>query len=176
VATSYLNGTIEPRRHAPTLAPLHGRLSQISVECGCGNADGLASAVRPSVLRGCAERVDDLSYMGHLNWFMGITAILALLSSCAFFSHQPTGHISVKAVSWKLVKKYAEPEAGLVGHKITIIDPSDGRVVGEKLTDNLGYAIFDVPPGSYTIKGIGGGPQNVVVSPGQTVGFKLIVH
>ena len=109
-------------------------------------------------------------------WFMGITAMLGLFSSCTLFRQQPTGHISVKAVSWKLVKQYAEPEAGLVGHKITIIDPSDGRVVAEKLTDNLGYAIFDVPAGSYTIKGIGGEPQNVIVSPGQTVGFKLIVH
>jgi hypothetical protein len=107
---------------------------------------------------------------------MRIAAIFVLFSSCALFRHQPTGHISVKAVSWKLVKKYAEPEAGLAGHKITIIDPADGRVVAEKLTDNLGYAIFDVPAGSYTIKGIGGEPQTVVVSPGQTVGFKLIVH
>ena len=114
--------------------------------------------------------------MGHLSRYLVTSAILALLSSCAFFSHQPTGHISVKAVSWKLVKKYAEPEAGLVGHKITIIDPMDGRVVGEKLTDNLGYAIFDVPAGSYTIKGIGGEPQNILVLPGQTVGFKSIVH
>ena len=111
-----------------------------------------------------------------LFWFMRITAMLGLFSSCALFRHQPTGHISVKAVSWKLVKKYAEPEAGLVGHKITIIDPSDGRVVAEKLTDNLGYAIFDVPVGRYTVEGIGGEPQNVDVSPGQTVGFKLIVH
>ena len=92
--------------------------------------------------------------------------MFVLLSSCTLFSHQPTAHISVKAVSWKLVKKYAEPEAGLVGHKITLIDSSDGQVVGEKLTDNLGYAIFDVPAGSYTVKGIGGEPQNVVVSPG----------
>jgi len=109
-------------------------------------------------------------------WLVGIAATLGLFSSCALFSHQPTGHISVKAVSWKLVKKYAEPEAGLAGHKITIIDPSDGRVVAEKLTDNLGYAIFDVPAGSYTIMGIGGEPQNVIVSPDQTIGFKLIVH
>ena len=57
-----------------------------------------------------------------------------------------------------------------------VIDPADGRVVAEKLTDNLGYAIFEVPAGSYTIKGIGGEPQTVVVSPGQTAGFKLIVH
>ena len=54
-----------------------------------------------------------------LVWFVRIAAVLALLSSCALFSHQPAGHISVKAVSWKLVKKYAEPEAGSVGHKIT---------------------------------------------------------
>jgi hypothetical protein len=76
--------------------------------------------------------------------------MLGLFSSCALFSHKPAGHISVKAVSWKLVKKYAEPEAGLAGHKITIIDPSDHRIVAEKLTDNLGYAMFDVPAGSYT--------------------------
>ena len=111
-----------------------------------------------------------------LEWFIGITAMLWLFSGCALFSYQPTAHISVKAVSWKSVKKYAEPEAGLVGHKITIIDPSDGRVVGEKLTDNLGYAIFDVRAGSYTVMGIGGESQHVIVSPGQTVGFKLIVH
>jgi hypothetical protein len=36
--------------------------------------------------------------------------------------------------------------------------------------DNLGYAIFEVPPGSYRVMGIGGEPQNVVVSPGQTIG------
>src|SRR5215471_17203097 len=107
-----------------------------------------------------------------LAWFMEITAMLGLLSSCTLFGHKPAAHISVKAVSWQLVKKYAEPEAGLVGHKITIIDPSDGRIVGEKLTDNLGYAIFDVAAGSYTIIGLGAEPQNVVVSPGQTIGFK----
>jgi hypothetical protein len=111
-----------------------------------------------------------------LLWFMGIVAMFGVFSSCTLFRHQPTGHISVKAVSWKLVKKYAEPGAGLVGHKITIIDPSDGRVVAEKSTDDLGYAIFDVPAGSYTIMGIGGEPQNVIVSHGQTVAFKLIVH
>jgi hypothetical protein len=86
--------------------------------------------------------------------FFGITAMLGLFSSCILFRHPPIGHISVKAVSWKLVKQYAEPEAGLVGHKITIIDASNGRVVAEKLTDNLGYAIFDVPAGTYRVKGI----------------------
>ena len=102
--------------------------------------------------------------------------MLGLMSSCALFGHKPAGHISVKAVSWKLVQKYAEPEAGLPGHKVTVIDRSDGRVVAQKLTDNLGYALFDLPAGNYTVRGIGGEPQNVVVSPGQTVGFKLIVH
>jgi hypothetical protein len=81
----------------------------------------------------------------------------------------------VKAVSWQLVQKYAEPEAGLAGHEISIIDPSNGRVAAEKLTDNLGYAIFDVPA-KYVVKGLGSEPHDVVVSPGQTVGFKLIVH
>jgi hypothetical protein len=112
-----------------------------------------------------------------LVWFIEITVMLGLFSSCAFFSHQPsTAHISVKAVSWELVKKYAEPEAGLVGHKITIVNPSNGQAVAEKLTDNLGYAIFDVPAGSYIVTGIGAEPQKATVSPGQTVGFKLIVH
>src|SRR5262249_13451 len=92
---------------------------------------------------------------------MAITAMSAVFSSYALFSHQPTAHISVKAVSWKPVKKYAEPEAGLVAHKITIIDPTDGRVVAEKSTDDFGYAIFDFPAGSYTVMGIGGEPQNV---------------
>jgi hypothetical protein len=109
-----------------------------------------------------------------LAWFMGIILTLGMLGACALFHR--TGHIQVKAVSWKLVKKYAEPGAGLVGHKITIIDRSNGQVVAEKSTDNLGYAIFDVPAGNYTIMGLGGEPQNVVVSPGQTVGFQLIVH
>jgi hypothetical protein len=60
-------------------------------------------------------------------------------------------------------------EARLVGHKITIVDASDGRIVAEKLTDDLGYAMFDVPAGSYKVMGVGGEPQNVLVSPGQTV-------
>jgi hypothetical protein len=51
---------------------------------------------------------------------------------------------SRRAVSRKLVKKYAEPEAGLAGHKVTILDPSNGRIGAEKVTDNLGYAMFDV--------------------------------
>jgi len=60
---------------------------------------------------------------------------------------------------------------GVFRRMITITDRSDGRVVAEKLTDDRGYAIFDVPAGSYTIMGIGGEPQNVVVSPGQRVGL-----
>jgi hypothetical protein len=110
-----------------------------------------------------------------LAWFMGIILMLGVFGGCALF-HRQTGHIQVKAVSWKLVKKYAEPGAGLVGHKITIIDPSNGQVVAAKSTDDLGYAIFEVPAGSYRVRGLGGEPQNVVVSPGQTVGFQLIVH
>jgi hypothetical protein len=106
---------------------------------------------------------------------MGAILMLGGFSGCIVFQ-QPTGHIEVKAVSWKLVKKYAEPGAGLVGHKITIINPSNGEVVAEKSTDDLGYAIFDVPAGSYSVTGLGGEPQSVVVPPGQTIGFQLIVH
>jgi hypothetical protein len=106
---------------------------------------------------------------------MRISAIFVLFSSCALFRHQPTGHISVKAVSWKLVKKYAEPEAGLAGHKITIIDPSDGQVVAEKLTDNLGYA-SRCPPAAIPSKVSAASLKLSLFSPGQTVGFKFIVH
>ncbi|MBV8773106.1 MAG: hypothetical protein JO166_12380 [Deltaproteobacteria bacterium] len=130
-----------------------------------------------NVVDRCSLRIKMKSHQGpSVVWFIGITAMLGLFSNCSLFRHQPAGHISVKAVSWKLVKKYAEPEAGLAGHKVTIINRLNGRVVAEKSTDNLGYAIFDVPAGNYTIKGVGDESQNVVVSPGQTVGFKLIVH
>jgi hypothetical protein len=130
---------------------------------------------------GAVRVKDNLAHMlfveaRSFEWFIGIIGMLCVFSSCMLSSHQPAAHISVKAVSWKLVKKNAEPEAGLVGNRITIIDSSDGRVVAEKLTDDLGYAIFDIPAGSYTVMGIGGEPQRVVVSPGQTVEFKLIVH
>ena len=121
------------------------------------------------------DQIRELSKGPSLMWFMRTIAMFVMFSGCALF-HQPTGQIQVKAVSWKLVQKYAQPGAGLVGHKITIVDPSNGHVVAEKLTDDSGYAIFDVPAGSYTVEGLGGEPQNVVVSPGQTVGFQLIVH
>ena len=42
--------------------------------------------------------------------------------------------------------------------------------------DNLGYAIFDVPAGHYTVTGIGGEPQKVIVSWVRRSGFKLTVH
>lgn len=93
-----------------------------------------------------------------------------------FLPRQPTGHISVKAVSWTLVKKYAEPGAGLVGHKISIIQPSDRSIVAEKFTDKDGYAIFDLPAGAYIVLGIGAEPQKVTLQPAQTVNLKLIVR
>ena len=98
------------------------------------------------------------------------------LFSCSLFSPKPTGHISVKAINWKVAKENAEPEAGLPGQMITIANRSDARVVAQKLTDNLGYAVFDVPAGSYKVMGLGGEPQTADVSQGQTVEFKLVVH
>src|SRR5262249_51195070 len=54
--------------------------------------------------------VIDLVFLAHhgewrmkersLFWFMGLAAVLGLFTSCALLRHQPTGHISVKAVSW----------------------------------------------------------------------------
>jgi hypothetical protein len=107
---------------------------------------------------------------------IGIAATLGIFNSCALFARQPTGHISVKAVSWTLVKKYAEPGAGLVGHKISIIQPSDRSIVAEKFTDKDGYAIFDLPAGAYIVLGIGAEPQKVTLQPAQTVNLKLIVR
>jgi hypothetical protein len=39
---------------------------------------------------------------------MGIILMLGVFGGCALF-HRPTDHMQVKAVSWKLVKRYAEP-------------------------------------------------------------------
>jgi|HubBroStandDraft_1064217.scaffolds.fasta_scaffold60215_3 hypothetical protein len=64
--------------------------------------------------------------------------MLASASSCASLRHQPTGRIAVQVVSWPLVKKLAEPDAGLPGYKVTILKPSDHSLAAEKLTDSDG--------------------------------------
>ena len=50
---------------------------------------------------------------------LGAIMLVSLASSgCALFTSQPKGQIVVQAVSWPLVKKYAERDAGLPGHKV----------------------------------------------------------
>jgi hypothetical protein len=88
----------------------------------------------------------------------------------------PTGRISVQTVSWKLVKELAERDAGLSGHKVTILNATDQSVVASGTTDSSGLLEFDVPPGTYTVLGASGEPKNVQVQAGKTTDFKLIVH
>jgi hypothetical protein len=58
----------------------------------------------------------------------------------------PNGKISMKAVSWKLVKKLAEPDAGLSGHQVTIMNPADRSVIASGTTNESGLIEFELPP------------------------------
>ena len=78
---------------------------------------------------------------------LGAIALVSLVSGCALPPSQPKGQIVVQAVSWPLVKKYAEPDAGLPDHKM-----------------------------QYLVLGVGDEPEQVAVESGQTVKLKLIVH
>jgi len=103
--------------------------------------------------------------------------LLASATGCSYLQRTtPNGKISVQTVSWKLVKKLAEPEAGLSGHKVTILNAADQSVIASGTTDSSGLLEFDVPPGTYTVLGASDGPKNVQVQAGQTANFKLIVH
>jgi len=103
--------------------------------------------------------------------------LLADGTGCSYLQGTPpNGKISVQAVSWTLVKKLAEPNAGLSGHKVTILNPADRSVIASGTTDNSGIIEFDVPDGTYTLLGASDEPQSVQVQAGQTVNFKLVVH
>ena len=88
----------------------------------------------------------------------------------------PNGKISMKAVSWKLVKQLAEPDAGLRGHKVTVLNPADHTVVASGITDRSGYIEFEIPEGTYTLLGASDAPETVHVQAGQMAKFKLVVH
>ena len=105
-----------------------------------------------------------------------VIGAITILASCAFLKRQPNGQISVQVVSWPLVKKLAEPDAGLPGHKVTLLKLADRSVLAEKFTDVYGTVLFDVPAGTYTVLGIGTEPENVTVESGQIVKLKLVVH
>jgi hypothetical protein len=110
-----------------------------------------------------------------------IVALMAiLLADSTGYSYleqsPPNGKVSMKAVSWKLVKKLAEPDAGLIGHKVTIINPADRSVIASGTTNESGLIEFELPQGTYTLVGASDEPQTIQVQAGQTAKFKLIVH
>jgi hypothetical protein len=55
--------------------------------------------------------------------------------------------VNLGVVSQPLVKKLAEPDAGLPGYKVTILKPADHGFVAEKVTDTYGTVVFDVACG-----------------------------
>jgi len=100
-------------------------------------------------------------------------------SGCSYEQEQtapPTGKISVQAVSGDLVKKLAEPDAGLSGHKVMVLSSSDQSVIASGATNGSGLIDLDVAPGTYRLVGASDEPQGVQVRAGQTVNFKLVVH
>src|ERR1700722_30114 len=101
---------------------------------------------------------------------------LAILAGCASLKHQPNGQILVQVVSWPLVQKLAEPDAGLPNQMVILGKLADGGVIAEQVTDVYGNVLFDVPAGTYTVRGIGMGLANVTVEAGQKVKLKLVVH
>jgi hypothetical protein len=71
---------------------------------------------------------------------VSVVTLISFVSGCSLFTSQPRaqGQIVVEAVSWQLVKKYAEPDAGLPGHKVVVEKEEDHSVVAEKTTDATG--------------------------------------
>jgi hypothetical protein len=108
---------------------------------------------------------------------LGAIMLVSLASSgCALFTSQPKGQIVVQAVSWPLVKKYAERDAGLPGHEVVVQSAENQSIVAEETTDASGILVFDVPAGKYLVLGIGDPPEEVAIESGSTVKLKLIVH
>jgi hypothetical protein len=116
----------------------------------------------------------------HVGLLVGATLMAILLANATGHGYlqqtPPIGKISMKAVSWPLVKKLAEPDAGLRGHKVTVLNPADQTVIASGTTDRSGLIEFEIPQGTYTLLGASDEPQRVQVKAGQTTKFKLIVH
>jgi hypothetical protein len=123
--------------------------------------------------RAATSRKDALGLL-----FLLVTvSLLATASGCSYLQRTPpNGKLSVQAVSWKLVKKLAEPDAGLSGRKVTVLNPADQSVIASKTTDSSGVVEFDLPPGTYTLLGASDQPQSVQIQAGQTTNFKIVVH
>jgi hypothetical protein len=109
--------------------------------------------------------------------FLLVTAILFVnAAGCSSLRSAPNGKIVVQTVSWTLVQKLAEPDAGLSGHKVTVLNPTDKSIVASGTTDNSGIIEFVVPPGTYSLLGASDEPEPVQVQSGQTTNLKLVVH
>src|SRR5580692_9021142 len=109
--------------------------------------------------------------------FLLVTAILLVnAAGCSSLGSAPNGKIVVQTVSWTLVQKLAEPDAGLSGHKVSVLNLTDKSVVATGTTDSSGIIEFDVPPGTYTLLGASDEPETVQVQSGQTTNFKLVIH
>ena|ERR1700730_9220562 len=91
---------------------------------------------------------------------VGAVTLISLIAGCALFNPQPKGQIVVQMVSWPLVKKMANPDADLPGHKVTLQSAEDHSLIAEKTTDASGILVFDVPPGRYIVLGIGDQSRN----------------
>ena len=102
--------------------------------------------------------------------------LISLVAGCGLFTPQPKGQIVVQVVSWPLVKKWAEPDAGLPGHTVTLQSAKDHSLIAEKTTDASGILVFDVPAGSYIVLGIGDQAETITVESGRSVKLKLIQH
>jgi len=126
------------------------------------------------VKSGICERKRYLFFLSVL-----IPILFANASGCNYLQQHtapPNGKISLQAVSGELVKKLAEPDAGLSGHKVTVLSSIDRSVVASGTTNRSGLIDFDVPPGTYKLVGASDEPQDVQVQAGRTVNFKLVVH
>jgi hypothetical protein len=130
----------------------------------------------PSNYRFAPEGTMKSSNLHRLRSTVGAIVLTVLISGCALFPPQPKGQIVVQAVSWPLVKKYAERDAGLPGHKVVVQSAENQSVVAEETTDASGILVFDVPAGKYLVLGVGDPPEEVAVESGSTVKLKLIVH
>jgi hypothetical protein len=107
---------------------------------------------------------------------IGAVTLISLVAGCALSTPQPKGQIVVQMVSWPLVKKWAEPDAGLPGHKVTLQSAEDHSLIAEKTTDASGILVFDVSAGRYIVLGIGDQPETIIVESGRSVKLKLIQH
>src|SRR5580693_199194 len=109
--------------------------------------------------------------------FLFAMAILLVNAvGCSSLGNAPNGKISVQAVSWTLVQKLAEPDAGLSGHKVSVLNHTDKSVIASGTTDSSGIIEFSVPAGTYTLLGASDEPETVQVQSGQTQSFKLVVY